>query len=131
MLYCQQALDPQTRPPQGRSPAPGCSAQLVLLPCSSKMEAYQLLKLIEAGADAVELVACPPGTCRFLVGNDRAARRMAYAQGLLERAGMTGPRLGLSRGSDLTTQELLERAGQRAEQVKGLGPNPMKGDRRP
>lgn len=127
VLYCQQTLDADTRPPEGTRPGKGFSARMVLLPCSSKMEAYQLLKLVEQGADGVHLVACPEKACRFLVGNNRAGRRVAHARGLLAQAGMGEARLELSRAANLTVDDLMTLAGRQAEQVKTLGPNPMKG----
>jgi coenzyme F420-reducing hydrogenase delta subunit len=127
VLYCRQTLDADTRPPEGARPGEGCSARLVLLPCSSKMEAYQMLKLVEQGADGVHLVACPEKACRFLVGNSRAERRVAHAQGLLAQAGMGRERLALTRAANLTVDDLMTLAGRQAAQVKTLGPNPMKG----
>jgi coenzyme F420-reducing hydrogenase delta subunit len=127
VLYCRQTLDAETRPPEGTRPGDGFSARMVLLPCSSKMEAYQLLKLVEQGADGVHLVACPEKACRFLVGNNRAERRIAHARGLLAQAGMGEGRLELTRAANLTVDDLMTLAGRHAAQVKTLGPNPMKG----
>lgn len=127
VLYCRQALDAETRPPEGSRPGADCSVRMVLLPCSSKMEAYQMLKLVEQGADGVHLVACPEKACRFLVGNNRAERRVAHARGLLAQAGMGVGRLELTRGASLTVDDLMTLAGRQAEQVRTLGPNPMKG----
>ena len=130
LLYCRQALAPGTRPAQGLRAGQGFKAKLVVLPCSSKMEVPHLLRILEQGADAVQVLACPPKTCRFLVGNNRAEKRMAYARGLLEQVGMEPERLALERGSGLDLEGLMELAGRRAELVGKMGPNPMKGDNR-
>lgn len=127
VLYCRQTLDAEAKPPEGTRQGDGFSARLVVLPCSSKMEGYQMLKLLERGVDGVQLVACPEKACRFLVGNNRAERRVAHARGLLAQAGMDEARLELSRAAELTLNDLMNLAGRHAGRIKDLGPNPMKG----
>lgn len=127
-LYCRQCLDAEERPQEGARQAKGFSARLVMLPCSSKVEAYQMLKVLEQGVDGVLLVGCPEKSCRFLVGSRRAEKRLTRAGQLLDQVGMGAGRLALKRAADLTTADILALAGQLAEQVKTLGPNPMKGD---
>jgi F420-non-reducing hydrogenase iron-sulfur subunit len=127
VLYCRQTLDPEVRPPEGPRQAGSCQARLVLLPCSSKVEAFQMLRLLEQGADGVHIVACPEKACRFLVGNQRAERRVAHARELLQQIGMGEERINFTRGADLAIDDLLALAKAQAEKVKSLGPNPMKG----
>ncbi len=128
LLYCRQTLDPTVKPFEGERPGRDFSARLVLLPCSSKMDTRHLLRVLEGGCDGVTLVACPEKACRFLVGNVRAEKRIAYAQGLLDQVGMGSERLALERGSGLSLEDLMELAAGQAGKVKGLGPNPLKGD---
>ena len=67
MPYCEGAV-PSDRP----AGVAGFRARLKMVPCSSKVEVWHLLKLVEEGADGVELVCCSEDVCQFLVGNDRA-----------------------------------------------------------
>ena len=127
-LYCRQSLDAEERPQEGARQAQGFSARLVMLPCSSKVEAYQMLKIVEQGADGVLLVACPEKACRFLVGSLKAERRLTRASQLLGQVNMGAGRVALKRAADLTIADILALAGQLAEQVKTLGQNPMKGE---
>jgi F420-non-reducing hydrogenase iron-sulfur subunit len=128
VLYCRQCLDAEERPPEGTRQTRDCQARLVLLPCSSKVEAYQMLKIVEQGADGVLLVACPEKACRFLVGSLKAERRVQRARQLLELVHMGPERVAIERASGLSLNDILALAGQRAQAVKALGPNPMKGD---
>ncbi|MFH1034960.1 MAG: hydrogenase iron-sulfur subunit [Pseudomonadota bacterium] len=128
VLYCRQSLDAEERPSEGARQAEGFRARLVLLPCSSKVEAYQMLKIVEQGADGVLLVACPEKGCRFLVGSLKAERRVERARQLLDQINMGPERVALKRAAGLTLNDLLALAAQRAGEVKALGPNPMKGD---
>lgn len=127
-LYCRQCLDAEERPQEGARPADGFEARLVMLPCSSKVEAYQMLKILEQGADGVLLVACPEKACRFLVGSRRAEKRVTRAGQLLDLVKMSAGRVSLVRATEQTTAAILALAGQLAERVKTLGPSPMKGD---
>jgi coenzyme F420-reducing hydrogenase delta subunit len=84
------------------------------------------LKILEQGADGVELVGCPKDKCRFLVGSLQAEKRVQRASGLLDEIRMGGERLGLTRAQKLSVQELLDLANARAKAVIPLGRNPMK-----
>jgi coenzyme F420-reducing hydrogenase delta subunit len=127
LLYCRQTLAQGVKPVEGRRAGEGFSARLVVLPCSSKVQLPHLMRLLEKGSDGLQIAACPSKACQHLVGSNRAERRLAYAQGLLEQVGMGAQRLGLERGAGLKLDDLLEMAGRRAEAVRALGPNPMKG----
>ncbi|MCF8099817.1 MAG: hydrogenase iron-sulfur subunit, partial [Desulfarculaceae bacterium] len=70
---------------------------------------------------------CPEKACQHLVRSNRAEKRIARGRGLLEQVGMGAERVGLDRGAGLSLDDLMEMAGQRAEAVRALGPNPMKG----
>jgi coenzyme F420-reducing hydrogenase delta subunit len=94
-----------------------------MLPCSSKVEVWYLLQVLAEGVMGVELVCCPEKACQFLDGNDRASRRVRRAQSLLEEIGVSPERLGLSRGTALTQDDLLERAKNRAEAIGALDSN--------
>ncbi|MCF8031884.1 MAG: hydrogenase iron-sulfur subunit [Desulfarculaceae bacterium] len=127
LLYCRQCLASGAKPVEGRRAGEGFSARLVVLPCSSKVQLPHLMRLLQAGSDAVQIAACPEKACQHLVGSNRAENRVKYGQDLLETVGMGAGRLGLERGAGLSLDDLLELAGRRAEAVRALGPNPMKG----
>jgi F420-non-reducing hydrogenase iron-sulfur subunit len=129
VLYCQRCVqqDADVEVEAGRTS--GFSVQPVMMPCSSKIEVPYILKILERGADAVEVVACPADGCRFLVGSMRAEKRIEYIRGLLDEIHVGAERVGISRGPGLSAQDLVELAAKRAERAKTLGPNPMnKGD---
>jgi coenzyme F420-reducing hydrogenase delta subunit len=124
VLYCARAVSDSAL--TEASPSSGFAMRSTMLPCSCKVEVPHLLRILERGADAVEVVACPDGKCRSLVGSARAARRIAYARRLLDEARIGCERLGISFGGKLSPDELVGLAAARAEAVRPLGPNPMK-----
>jgi F420-non-reducing hydrogenase iron-sulfur subunit len=96
VLYCQHCV---TRRAENRDAAhenDGVVVQTAMMPCSCKVQASELLKLLAAGADGVEILACPDGTCRLLIGSRMAEKRLQYVQRLLKEAHVGGDRLGFS-----------------------------------
>jgi len=126
VLYCQHCVAQDAHVAVAAEQVRGLTVRPTLMPCSSKVEVPHLLRILEQGADGVELVACPEAKCRFLVGSLKAEQRVSRARGLLEEIRMGGQRLGFSRKEKLSAEALLDLAEARAVAVKPLGPNPMK-----
>jgi coenzyme F420-reducing hydrogenase delta subunit len=61
----------------------------ISLPCSGKVNLLYLLKAIETGSDAVMLMTCNNGECKFLQGNIRAQKRTDAVADLLEESGLS------------------------------------------
>ncbi len=96
------------------------------LPCGGRIDSLHLLRAFESGADKVYLITCPKDTCRYLEGNSRAEKRLAYAQKLIEEIGLEPERLELikTHGStsitiDSLTRKLLDRDNT-------VGPSPVR-----
>ena len=126
VLYCQHGLCDKAKASAWSQETSGLSIRAIMMPCSSKIEVSYILKILESGADAVEIVACPEKSCKFLVGSFRAERRIEYIRGLLEKIGYAPERVGISRKLSQTPEKLIELARVRADAVRSLGINPMK-----
>jgi coenzyme F420-reducing hydrogenase delta subunit len=131
VLYCQHSVAPDADVAVAAQQARGFLLRPKMMPCSSKVEVPHLLRILEQGADGVELVACPEDKCRFLVGSLMAGKRVRRAKELLEEIRFGSERLGISHTQPLSAEGLLGLAKARAEVVKPLGPNPMKKGNRP
>jgi F420-non-reducing hydrogenase iron-sulfur subunit len=127
LLYCEHCMAEGVAAISMSPKSDGFSVKMEMLPCSSKIEPSHVLKIIEGGADGVEVVTCPVGVCQFLDGNIRAEKRIEYTRKFLVEIGMGADRLGMSRGTGLTLKDLTEIAGKRAQAAAPLGINPMKG----
>jgi coenzyme F420-reducing hydrogenase delta subunit len=57
------------------------------LPCSGKVDILYLLKGIETGSDAVFLMTCKLGECKFVQGNLRAQKRVDAVNSILLESG--------------------------------------------
>jgi F420-non-reducing hydrogenase iron-sulfur subunit len=67
----------------------------VKLACSSMVKDVYLLRAFESGSDAVVVFVCPEGHCRYVEGNIRAKKRIAWVRNLLDEIGLDGKRLAL------------------------------------
>lgn len=100
--------------------------KLCRLPCSGKLEVNHILRAFEEGADGVFVFACHPESCKFLKGNERAKKRIEHTGKLLAKIGIEKERLCLFSLSELEWMSFLEMIQQGNEQIKRLGPSPIK-----
>ena len=127
VLYCQHCLVENEETKKKLNIGSEFKPRFLMMPCSSKVEVSHVLKILSEGADAVQVVGCKKDHCRFLVGSSMADKRMEHARKLLDEILMGGARLGMDRGENLSSKELIGIAEERAEAVRPLGPNPMRG----
>jgi F420-non-reducing hydrogenase iron-sulfur subunit len=98
----------------------------VKMPCSSMTREVFLLRAFEAGADAVAVIVCPLGTCRYGEGNVRAAKRVDYVKKILDAAGIDGRRLNcfnIRHGDEGAAAAIVKKI---EADLAELGPNPAK-----
>ncbi len=101
-----------------------CEIKTVKMPCSSMVKDVFLLRAFEAGSDAVVVLVCPEGQCRFLEGNIRAKKRVAWVRNLLDEIGLNGQRLTLSNissGDKITAGQIIDDV---LKNLAEVGPNP-------
>ncbi len=125
-LYCKRSLRSGDEFSVAAEGALGFSVREAMMPCSAKVEVSYILRLLESGADGVQVVACPDGDCHSLVGSVKVQKRVDYVRSLIEQIGIGMERVGVSRAEKLSAADLLRLVGGRAKEVKSLGPNPMK-----
>jgi len=88
IFFCQQIDPDQDRNRRPLEKELGPRIRFYPLPCSSRVGAGDLLKVLEAGVKKVFLVTCPNGTCRYRVGNVRAQKRSDLARKLIREIGL-------------------------------------------
>jgi F420-non-reducing hydrogenase iron-sulfur subunit len=98
----------------------------VKLPCSSMVKDVFLLRAFEAGADAVVVMVCPEGACRYVEGNIRAKKRIVWVRNLLDEIGIGGRRLFLFNLASGNLDEAAEMIRSTLTELNALGPNPAK-----
>jgi F420-non-reducing hydrogenase iron-sulfur subunit len=101
-----------------------CEIQTVKMACSSMVKDVFLLRAFEAGADGVVVLVCPEGQCRYVEGNIRAKKRVAWVRNLLDEIGLGGRRLSLSNisaGNSVAASQIIQNV---LKDLEDLGPNP-------
>ena len=127
-LYCQHSIKTDSEQTDSYRDFNGFHLRQVVMPCSSKVEVGQLIKILENGADGILVVACPDHACRFLVGSNRAERRIRYVRQILEEIDFGPERVEIVREKDLSREGFLELVKQRSDLIRPLGPNPMRAE---
>ena len=96
----------------------------VHMACSSMVKDVFLLRAFESGADAVIVLVCPDGQCRYVQGNLRAEKRVTYVRKILDNIGLDGRRLALHHSALGNTGIAGDAIGQMCGVLRELGPNP-------
>ena len=126
LLYCRRCIKNVDSLVAAAQKTTNFKVKPIMMPCSSKIEVPNILKILANGADAVQVVACPEDKCQFLTGSTRAEKRIDYARTLLEQIQVSPDRLNITRKSNLSAEDMVQLAADCAKQVKPLGPGPMK-----
>lgn len=98
----------------------------VKMACSSMVKDVFLLRAFESGADAVVVMVCPEGQCRYLEGNIRAKKRVDWVKKLLDEIELDGRRLSIHplAAGDIDQADRILR--QVSATLDELGPSPAK-----
>ncbi len=95
-------------------------------PCSSKVEAFQLLRTLATPVDLVWVIGCEERLCRFDEGSHRAGGRMAYTKKYLGEIGLEPARVGRSILTPGDQSALAAIVAEIRDRLKALGPSPLR-----
>jgi F420-non-reducing hydrogenase iron-sulfur subunit len=122
---CQQAVpDPEAL--RGGFGKGGIKVQVIPEPCSSKVEAFQLLRTLAANVDLVWVIGCPEDLCRYSEGSSRLGSRVAYTRRYLTEIGLQPDRLGRSLVTPGDVGGLAAVVAEIKARLAALGPSPLK-----
>jgi coenzyme F420-reducing hydrogenase delta subunit len=99
---------------------------IIRVPCTGKVDILHILRAFEKGADGVYAVGCMEGDCHYNTGNLRARKRIEQAAGILDTVGVGGQRVQMRNLSSGEGPLFVKYAKEIVEQIKELGPNPLK-----
>jgi coenzyme F420-reducing hydrogenase delta subunit len=125
VLACQQAV-PETAGLAAPLAAAGLQARVIAEPCSSKVEVFQMLRILAAEADLLWVIGCPEDLCLFTEGSFRMGRRVDFARKYLTEIGLEAERLGMSRIPPGDQAGLAQALAAMQAQARSLGPNPAR-----
>ncbi len=100
--------------------------KIVLLPCTGRLDALEVMHTFERGADGVLVAGCLEGDCHFRTGNLNARRRVEQVQRLLDQIGLGGRRIQMVNMSSAMGAHFAIAAAEITAEVQALGPSPLR-----
>ena len=94
--------------------------------CSSRVDPAFILKAFLGGADGVLVAGCHLGDCHYIEGNYNTEKRLKKTMKALEYVGFEARRLRLEWISASEGSKFANVVGEFTEELKELGPNPMR-----
>ena len=94
--------------------------------CSGMVSPDLVVRALSKGADGVLVLGCHLGECHYMEGNFNAAKRMAVIKNLLAFTGIDPERLRVEWVSSAEAPKLVEIVTDFSNQIKALGPSPLK-----
>jgi len=100
--------------------------RIIRVMCSGRIDPAFILEAFRSGADGVLLSGCHPGDCHYIAGNYKAQRRGILLKKLLEQLGLEPQRLRIEFVSASEGAKFATVVKEMVEDIKKLGPNPLK-----
>jgi len=101
--------------------------RVIRVMCSGRVHPSHIMEALKNGADGVLVAGChPPNDCHYISGNLKAARRVALLKKVLKQLGMNEKRLRLEWISAAEGEKFARVITEFTQELKELGPNPLK-----
>ncbi len=104
--------------------------EVILMPCSGRVDIIHLLKAFEAGIDAVFVAGCLEGECHYLTGNIKAKKRVNKLKKDLGQMGIEPERLEMFNLSSSEGPRFAAICKEMTDRACNLGPSPVKWEAR-
>lgn len=103
--------------------------RIIRVMCSGRVDPAFILEAFKDGADGVLVAGCHlPSDCHYLSGNFKALRRITLLKKTLQAFGIEPERLRLEWVSASEGDKFAAIVRNMVDQIKNLGPNPLKKD---
>ena len=100
--------------------------RIIRVMCSGRVEPEFVAKALSSGADGVLVLGCHIGDCHYIYGNHRTKKRMAILKRILGYLGIDPSRVRLEWVSAAEGARFAEVVTEFTEDMRKLGPNPLK-----
>jgi len=100
--------------------------RVIKVMCSGRVEPGMILNLLETGADGVLITGCHIGDCHYITGNLHTKRKYSLLQKLISKTGLEPQRVRLEWNSAAEGQRFANLVTEFTEQIRAIGPTPLK-----
>ena len=121
--WCSYAGADQAGTSRMQRPA---NLRIVRVMCGGRVDPQFVLEALMDGADGVLVSHCHAGDCHYVEGNFKTIRKMPMLQLYLKQFGINPKRAKYTFVSASEGVELTEIVNEFVEELKELGPNPIK-----
>jgi len=125
LMACRQAV-PEPDVFIGPLEQAGLRVRVIPEPCSSKVEVFQMLRVLASDADILWVVGCPERACQLVEGSFRMTKRVGHARTYLEEIGLEPERLGMVQLPTGNQKELDAAVDEIVERARTLKANPAR-----
>lgn len=103
------------------------NVRIIRVMCSGMVHPNFVIDALTKGADGVIICGCHPGDCHYMEGNLKAQKRADGIYLMLDDLGIERERFRLEWVSASEGIKFAQVMREFTEQIRNLGPNPMKG----
>ena len=100
--------------------------RIIRLMCTGAVDTIYMLKALIEGADGVLIGGCHSGDCHYQNGNYKSRRRVAILKKILKQFGYDQDRVKLKWISGSEGKLFADTVTEMVEELKAMGPNPIK-----
>jgi F420-non-reducing hydrogenase iron-sulfur subunit len=102
--------------------------RIIRVMCSGRVDPAFILEALKDGADGVLVAGCHlPSDCHYISGNFKALRRITLLKKVLQQLGIEPERVRLEWISASEGDKFATVVKDMVEEIRKLGPNPLKG----
>jgi F420-non-reducing hydrogenase iron-sulfur subunit len=102
--------------------------RIIRVMCSGRVDPAFILEALKDGADGVLIAGCHlPSDCHYISGNFKALRRITLLKKVLQQLGIEPERVRLEWISASEGDKFATVVKDMVEEIRKLGPNPLKG----
>jgi len=102
------------------------NVQSIRVMCSGRVDASFILSALKEGADGILIAGCHPGDCHYQSGNYKTNRRTLLLKKLMDQLGINPNRVRFEYISASEGQKFADTVTEFVDELKELGPNPIK-----
>jgi F420-non-reducing hydrogenase iron-sulfur subunit len=101
--------------------------KIIRVMCTGRINPESILEAFTNGVDGILISGChPPNDCHYVNGNLKAKNRVILLKSLMEQLGIEPNRLRLEWISASEGDEFSKKVIEFVEEIKELGPNPIR-----
>ncbi|KCZ71431.1 coenzyme F420-reducing hydrogenase, delta subunit [Candidatus Methanoperedens nitroreducens] len=102
------------------------STRIIRVMCSGRIDPLHVFNAFLEGADAVLVTGCHIGDCHYVNGNDKTKIKYKFLESVVRELGIEKERLQLNWISASEGEKFASFIRDVTEQIKKLGPSPLK-----